>query len=151
KFPVLSANIAEAETGGPPPWLPQGNVLIEMKGLRIGLIGLTTPSTPTVTNPVNVQSLRFGALAPEAEAQARILRDRGAEVVLGLVHAGGKCAKGDAPGDLSSCARANGEIFEMLDPIPPRTLDAVIAGHTHAPMGHFVDGTPVVETWGLGR
>ncbi|HYV50159.1 MAG TPA: bifunctional UDP-sugar hydrolase/5'-nucleotidase [Myxococcaceae bacterium] len=152
RFPVLSANIAEAETGGRPKWLGNpGTLILEMKGLRIGLIGLTTPSTPTVTNPVNVQSLRFGALAPEAEASSRMLRDRGAEVIIGIVHAGGKCAKWDDPKDLSSCDRAHGEVFEMLDNIPPHTLDAVVAGHTHAPMGHFVNGTPVVETWGLGR
>src|SRR5262249_33800693 len=53
--------------------------------------------------------------------------------------------------DLSSCDRAHGEIFEMLESMPPQTLDAVIAGHTHAPLGHFINGTPVVETWGLGR
>src|SRR4051812_18880560 len=104
RFPILSANIADAETGGRPPWLNgDGTLIVEMKGLRIGLIGLTTPSTPTVTNPVNVQSLRFGALAPEAEASARMLRDRGAEVVIGLVHAGGKCARWSDPHDLSSC------------------------------------------------
>src|SRR5437879_269696 len=62
-FPILSANIAESETGGRPAWLNgDGTLILEMKGLRIGLIGLTTPSTPTVTNPVNVESLRFGAL-----------------------------------------------------------------------------------------
>lgn len=152
RFPVLSANIAEAETGQRPAWLNgNGTLILEMKGLRIGLIGLTTPSTPTVTNPVNVQSLRFGALAPEAEASARALRDRGAEVVIALVHAGGKCAKWTDPKDLSSCDQDHGEIFEMLDNIPPHTVDAVVAGHTHAPLAHFVNGTPVVETWGLGR
>src|SRR5207247_2299238 len=31
------------------------------------------------------------------------------------------------------------------------TLDAVVAGHTHAVVGHFIKGTPVIETWGLGR
>ncbi|HZN95017.1 MAG TPA: bifunctional UDP-sugar hydrolase/5'-nucleotidase [Myxococcales bacterium] len=152
KFPILAANIADAETGGPPDWLAKkGSVLFEIKGLRVGLIGLITPSTPSVTNPVNVQSLRFGALAPEAESLARALRDRGAEVVIGVAHAGGKCSKWDDPRDLSTCDRDHGEIFEMLDRMPPRTLDAVIAGHTHAPMAHYVNGTPVVETWGMGR
>jgi 5'-nucleotidase len=152
KFPVLAANIAEAETGQRPKWLSgNGTLILEMKGLRIGLIGLTTPSTPTVTNPVNVQSLRFGALVPEVEASARMLRDRGAEVVIVVMHAGGKCAKWNDPHDLSSCDRDHGEIFEMLDNVTPHMVDAVVAGHTHAPLAHFVNGTPVVETWGLGR
>ncbi len=152
KFPVLSANIADADTGGRPDWLDKnGWVLMEIKGLRVGLIGLTTPSTPSVTNPVNVQTLRFGALAPEVESSVRKLRDRGAEVVIAVAHAGGKCGQWKDPRDLTSCDRTHGEIFEMLEALPPRTLDAVIAGHTHAPLGHFVNGTPVVESWGLGR
>lgn len=152
RFPVLAANIADASTGQRPAWLGNdGTALIEVKGLRIGIIGLITPSTPSVTNPVNVQTLRFGALVPEAAAAARSLRDRGAELVIGVAHAGGKCAQWKDPKDLSTCDRDHGEIFEMLDTLPPRTLDAVVAGHTHAPLGHFVNGTPVIETWGLGR
>jgi len=30
-------------------------------------------------------------------------------------------------------------------------VDAVVAGHTHRPVGHFVNGTPVIETSALGR
>jgi 5'-nucleotidase len=39
----------------------------------------------------------------------------------------------------------------MLDKLPPGTLDALVAGHTHQPMGHFLHGVPVIETTGLGR
>ena len=39
----------------------------------------------------------------------------------------------------------------MMEGLPEGTLDAVIAGHTHSPLGHFIRGTPVIETSGLGR
>jgi 5'-nucleotidase len=152
RFPILAANIIEASNGGRPDWLGNdGTAMVEVKGLKVGIVGLITPSTPNVTNPMNVASVRFGALAPDAQQAARSLRDRGAKVVIAVVHAGGKCASWDDPRDLSSCDQKHGEIFEMLANLPPRTLDAVIAGHTHSPLGHFVNGTPVVETWGLGR
>ena len=151
RFPILASNVSDESTGQRPGWL-QGTTLLEVKGVRIGIIGLATPSTPNVTNPVNVQTLRFGALAPEAQSAARSLREKhGAELVFAVVHAGGKCARWQDPRDLSSCDVDDGEIFEMLGSLPPRTLDAVVAGHTHAPLAHFINGVPVIETWGLGR
>lgn len=152
KFPVLAANVEEVQSGLRPAWLPKsGSVLVERNGVKVGILGLITPQTPYVTNPVNVASLRFTPLAENAIAAAAALRAQGAEVVIALAHAGGRCARWDDSNDLSSCEPSNGEIFAMMDAIPEGTLDAVIAGHTHAPMGHFLKGTPVVETTGMGK
>ncbi len=152
KFPLLSANIYEEATGRRPSWLPgDGLVMIERKGIKIGIFGLTTPQTPVTTVPVNVASLRFGSLAPEALTAAKQLREKGADIVIGVVHAGGKCAKWDNADDTSSCDEKTGEVFDMMRGLPPNTLDAVVAGHTHAVMAHKINGTPVIETYGLGR
>ncbi len=152
KFPLLSANIYEQATGRRPGWLPgDGLVMLERLGIKIGIFGLTTPQTPVTTVPVNVASLRFGSLAPEALTAAKQLREKGADIVIGVVHAGGMCAKWDNPNDTSSCDEKTGEIFDMMRGLPPNTLDAVVAGHTHSVMAHIVNGTPVIETYGLGR
>ena len=152
KFPLLGVNLYDAKTGERPGWLGNdGTAIFEVHGVKVGVLGLTTPSTPYTTNPVNVASLHFGHLVPEAQAAAQRLRGRGAEVVIAVSHAGGKCASDRDPHDLSSCDRQDGEIFELLDGLPKGTLDAVVAGHTHAPLGHFIDGTPVIETSGMGR
>ncbi len=152
KFPLLSVNIYEADTGLRPSWLPgDGSIIVERRGVKVGLFGLTTPQTPTVTLPINVATLKFGRLAPEALTAARRLREHGADLVIAVVHAGGKCGRCDEPHDLTSCDTDAGEIFEMMKGLPDGTLDAVIAGHTHAQIGHFVGGTPVMESWALGR
>jgi 5'-nucleotidase len=152
RFPLLGANLYDATTGARPGWLGNdGTLLIERKGVKVGLVGLSTPSTPHTTNPVNVESLRFGSLAPTALEAATRLRKHGAEVVIAVVHAGGKCASMEDPRDVSSCDQADSELFEMMEGLPEGTLDAVIAGHTHSPLGHFIRGTPVIETSGLGR
>jgi 5'-nucleotidase len=39
----------------------------------------------------------------------------------------------------------------MMKGLPEGTLDAVVAGHTHAQIGHFIKGTPIIESWALGR
>jgi 5'-nucleotidase len=152
RFPLLAVNIYEASTGQRPGWLGNdGTRLLEVKGLKVGIAGLVTPTTPTVTNPLNVTSLRFGSLVPEALAAARRLRQRGAQVVIIVAHAGGKCASHADPRDVSTCDLSTGEIFEMIDGLPTGLVDAVVAGHTHAPLGHFVKDLPVIESNGLGR
>jgi 5'-nucleotidase len=149
RFPFLAANIVDASTGRVPDWLGSGTTSREVGGVRVGLIGLTTLDSPR-TNPVNVAGLRFLPLAPTARAAAERLRAEGAEVIVVIAHAGGRCEEAKDPNDLSRCNRS-GEIFEMLEALPPGTVDAVVAGHTHATIGHFVHGTPVIETSAFGR
>ncbi|MDX2015102.1 MAG: bifunctional UDP-sugar hydrolase/5'-nucleotidase [Myxococcaceae bacterium] len=152
KFPLLSTNIYESNSRLRPSWLPgDGTVIIERKGIKIGIIGLTTPQTPTTTLPINVATLRFAPLGPEALSAARNLRTRGADVVIAVVHAGGRCAETSDPSDLHTCDTETGEVFEMMKGFPYGTLDAVVAGHTHGQIGHFVNGTPVIESFALGR
>lgn len=151
-FPLLAVNIYDAATGERPQWLTNdGTMIVERNGLKIGILGLITPTTPQTTNPINVSSLRFGSLIPEALSAAKNLRSNGADLVIAIVHVGAKCARYDNPRDLSSCDTANGELFEMLQGLPPRTFDAVVAGHSHQVIGHFVNEMPVIESWGLGR
>ncbi|MBN1203646.1 MAG: bifunctional metallophosphatase/5'-nucleotidase [Myxococcaceae bacterium] len=152
RFPILSANTREAESGQRPAWLGNdGTHLVTVQGVKVGIVGLTTPATPETTNPTNVTSLRFEPLAPVTVEAARHLRERGAEVILGVAHAGSKCSRLEDPRDPSSCDPKEGELFEFLGALPPGTLDALIAGHTHQSMGHFLHGVPVIETSGLGR
>ncbi|MFY2559322.1 bifunctional metallophosphatase/5'-nucleotidase [Corallococcus terminator] len=152
RFPVLGFNVTDSQTGVGPTWLGnEGTLLVERRGVRIGILGLATPHTPQVTNPVNVASLRFAPLEQSALAAAKSLRARGAEVVVAVAHAGAVCKRGDNPRDASSCDRGDSEIVELLETLPEGTLDAVVAGHTHQPVGHFIRGTPVIETSGRGR
>ncbi|MFT3714229.1 MAG: bifunctional UDP-sugar hydrolase/5'-nucleotidase [Archangium sp.] len=152
KFPLLSTNIYEVATGARPAWLPSdGTVMITRHGLKIGILGLTTPQTPTVTLPINVQTLKFRPLASEALAAATRLREKGADLVIATIHAGGKCGDCSNKNDTTSCDLDSAEIFEMMKGLPEGTLDAVVAGHTHAQVGHVINGTPVMESWALGK
>lgn len=152
KFPLLSTNIYEAADGSRPAWLPgDGTVMLERKGLKIGVIGLTTPQTPTVTLPINVATLKFRPLGSEALAAATRLREKGADVVIATVHAGGRCSDVSHKEDLSSCDLDTSEVFEMVKSLPPGTLDAVVAGHTHAQIGQVLNGVPIIESFAFGR
>lgn len=149
-FPFLAANVVDAATGVAPAWLGSGTLMRDVGGVRVGIIGLATPQTPYTTNPVNVAGLRFLPLAPAAKAAADRLRAEGAEVVVVVAHAGGRCDDLKDPNDGTHCHPGE-EIFAMLAELPRGTVDAVVAGHTHRAVGHFVNGAPVIETSALGR
>lgn len=152
RFPLLTVNVRDAASGQPPSWLGNdGTLLVTLKGVKVGIVGLTTPSTPHISNPAHVSSLRFEDMVPTTLEAVRSLRARGAEVLVGLAHAGGKCSDLSNPRDNSSCDRTDDEILDFVEALPPGTLDVVFAGHTHQPMGHFFGDVPVLSTSGLGR
>jgi 5'-nucleotidase len=152
KFSFLAANVYERDSAKHPTWLGNdGTKLIERAGVKIGLIGLATPSTPSVTIAANITSLRFEPLVAEATQAAARLRSQGAEVVIAVLHAGARCAEAKNARDTHSCDADSAEIFAMLNKLPPGTLDAAVAGHTHGLMGHFINGVAVIESWAQGR
>lgn len=148
-FPILARNVYLASGQRPRFFKNAGVALVERNGVRLGIVGLLTPLTPQVTNPVNVSGLRFGNLAEEARSAAAELRKQGADVLVAIVHAGGRCAAFADPGDLSSCD-PQGEIFEMLQQLPRGLFDAVVSAHTHTRLQHLVNGTPVVQANSYG-
>jgi hypothetical protein len=79
------------------------STLVEVRGVRVGLIGVTTPDTPALTIGANVIGLTFAPLVPVITREAMALRARGATAVIVLAHAGGRCTRLDDPENLSSC------------------------------------------------
>ncbi|MBT9141004.1 MAG: Mannosylglucosyl-3-phosphoglycerate phosphatase [Dehalococcoidia bacterium] len=57
EFPILGANV-QYKIGEPVPFLPP-HTIVEVGGLKIGIIGLVTTYTPIVTHPRNVEDLEF--------------------------------------------------------------------------------------------
>ncbi len=143
-FPVLSANI-EDQQGARPPW-PNVHpwIMVERQGIRIGLVGLTTPSTLTTTLPANVEDLRFTPMLKSAVRWARTARDQGADVVVLVTHAGGTC-------DSAAPESCRGEVFDALvRRLPPGLVDVVVAAHSHRCFRHEVNGIPVVQACARG-
>jgi 5'-nucleotidase / UDP-sugar diphosphatase len=108
-FPFLSANVVDS-AGRPLPGIAP-YVLLERKGVRIAVLGVTTPDTPYSTRPDNVKGLAFldpAAALPEALLQARA---KGADVVVVLSHLG-------FPEDRKLAAAVPG-------------IDVIVGGHTH--------------------
>ncbi len=87
RYPMLAANVFNKGTRERPGWAVP-SALLDVGGLKVGVIGLATVDTPTVTNPLNVADLDFVPGGPVAAQEADALRARGATVVIVTAHAG---------------------------------------------------------------
>ena len=144
KFPLLSANMTERETGKTPPWAKRYTT-VEVDGVTIGVIGLSTPDTPNVTVEANVRDLLFGDPVAATIEAARELRAAGADAIVVAAHMGGRCSDLHDPRGLGSCQDGH-EAMRLLEALPPGTIDVYFGGHTHSQMRHFVNGVPAVQS-----
>lgn len=81
RFPYLAANILNRDTGSTPGFV-QPYAIVEVAGLRVGLIGLALKQTPDVTNARNVDGLIFEDYAPTLRKWVPEVRRKGAQIVL---------------------------------------------------------------------
>ena len=160
-YPYLSANIVEKSSGKLAPFpntLP--HVILTSGSLKVGLIGLTSNETLTRTRPEYVTNLAITDLKEAAEREAQALRKEGAQIVILVAHAGLHCDLGkfipgattvisptSEPGECSD----DEEISKLLNSLPAGTLDAVVAGHTHHVVHHWVHGVPVIQGGSSGQ
>lgn len=148
-FPFLSANILEAEASLAWPNV-RPSILIKVKGVSVGIIGVSTYETPHVTLAANVVGLQMAPLAETIAREATALRKAGAEIVLVTAHAGGDCKELHTADDLTSCDEEQ-EIFQVARALPPGLVQAIVAGHTHQGVAHKVAGIAIIESFARGQ
>ena len=151
RFPFVSANILDKQTGARIAWpnMP-ASVMVEVAGVKVGIVGASTDSTPYTTMAANFEGLAMAPTAPAIAAEAQRLRAEGARVIVVAAHIGSKCKRFDDPADLSVCERDE-EVFRVLGALPPGTIDVFVGGHTHAGVAHRIAGVAVIESFSNGR
>ncbi len=86
-FPYLAANMRTKPHEQLPANLGiQPYTLIDVNGLRVGIIGLANLRTPQVTNPANVQAFDFTPYVEALQQTVPQVRDAGADVVMVVGH-----------------------------------------------------------------
>jgi len=84
-FPFLSANIRNKNTNAVPPFaLPY--IVHPVNGVNVGIIGLTTTTTPTSTFPDNVADYDFIPYAEALQAVVPQVKNKGAELLIVIGH-----------------------------------------------------------------
>ena len=129
------------------------STILTAGNLKIGVIGLSTVMTPITTRAEFVKDLSFGNAAPATLREAKKLREQGAQIVVVVAHAGLFCdRRRPEPGllrrdsDFEGSCQPDEEIPQLLEALPVGTVDAVISGHTHQIVHHFIKGVPVIQS-----
>ena len=125
-YPHLSANIRYAETGELVEFV-QPFLIMETNGVDVGVLGLTTRSTPTTTHPKNVADLVFFDYVETLEEFVPQMRARGADIIVVLGHV---CAR-----ELVTIAEEN-----------PGIADIMFGGHCHQRFSDEVNGISIVAS-----
>ena len=151
KFPYLAANLIDEATGEPVRWPNvRPSALLDIAGIKVGVVGIMTIDALRATLLANIHGLRVAPLAPTVATEAEKLRAAGATLVIVGAHAGGACAEFTDPTDLSSCDD-EAEIFRLARSLPRGLVDVIAAGHTHQGLAHEVEGVAIIQGYSHGR
>lgn len=126
KFPWLSANTYETKTGQPH-YTPY--VIKEFNGVRVGILGLTTPGIPNWDNPPNYAGLQFHEPLIEARKWVPLLRQKEkADLVVIAMHMG--LEEDLRTGEVNPGQVANeNQAVAIAREVPG--VDLIFMGHTH--------------------
>lgn len=105
QFAILAANLRRADGGlvGP----TRDSMIVERAGIKIGFVGAALPNTPELSNSGDI---KFGPGVETVVREAKVLREKGADFVVALVH----------------LDKADGsKLVEM------RAADLILQGHNH--------------------
>jgi len=138
RFTYLGANVIDKASGKP---LIPGFTIETVKGIKVGLVGVVLKDTPNMVVASGIAGLTFG---DEAEAINRALpemRAAGAQVVVALVHQGGRTVESPLQ---AGCSQLKGEIVDVVKKIDP-SIKLVLTGHSHQGYLCEVDGRTVTQ------
>lgn len=115
-FPILCANVVRKADGklipGTKPW-----VMLERKGVKIGILGITTEYTPYMVTASSFQPFAMLSCADTCRKYIPEMKAAGAEITVLLSHIPFYVEENSV----------TGELVELLEQIP--TVDVCIGGH----------------------
>lgn len=134
KFPILSANVKTKDKKDAfKPYM-----IKEVKGIKVGIFGLSTPETATKTNPKNVEGVTFENPIETSKKMVQELKKENVDMIIALGHIGL-----DENSEFTSK-----KIIEAVDGI-----DLFIDGHSHTLLkdGMVVKNTLIAQTGNYGQ
>lgn len=144
RFPWLSANTQVAAGGSEKPFAAY--IVKTVGGVKVAVIGVTTPAVPTWEKPENMGAYRFLApLGPVRQAIAELQAKHAPDVIVAAVHAGMgrdlRTGEPEGPDENVAYALAAGA----------KGLDAIVLGHSHRELAETRVGDVLLiqpKNWG---
>jgi len=167
-FPWVCANLLDEKTGEVVDYL-QPQLMLDVQGVKIGVVGIVTPATESMSFPQNVEGLEFAPMPEKvSEYRDRLLSD-GADLIFLAIHEGlpydpdegwkriagadAAATAGEQHGTFGSNYSNHGmNLMELVHEVPG--IDFAVGGHTHRGYHHpWIDPknhTMCFETFGNG-
>jgi 5'-nucleotidase len=130
-FQYLAANVVETATGQT---ILPSYAIKTWNGAKIGFIGMTLKDTPSIVTASGVAGLEFKDEVQTANALVPVLKAKGVNAIVVLIHQGGTPPSGPYTLACQGGGQLAGDspiipIARDLDP----AIDMIISGHTHQP------------------
>ncbi len=126
-FPFLGANIRLRSTGALPDYVDP-YTLIDINGIRVGVLGVTTVETPVDTRPTNVADLEFRPYAEALDLYVPEMRAAGADVIIVAGHICGS------------------ETVALAERAAALGIPLIAGGHCHEQIVRSVAGVTLIES-----
>ena len=142
-FSYLAANVIDRESGKT--LFPAYKIEV-FRGVKVGFIGISLESTPTIVTPSGVAGVEFLDEVETINALVPELQKRQVETIVVLIHEGGQ------PGsfDFNGCSDVTGPIVDIANAVDP-AVDVIISGHTHQPYNCVINDKLVTSGFSFGR
>ncbi len=126
RIPFLAANIVRRSDGTP---LLPASAVIELEGVKVGVIGAVTQNVPTLVSAGRVSDLQFLPEVTAINQEAERLTQLGVQTLVVVIHEGLVQTVGASQGLLSS-GQVHGRLVDIVRQLDP-AIDVVVSGHTH--------------------
>lgn len=159
-FPVLAANIVDEETGEVVDYV-EPYLIKEFDGIKVGIIGVTTVDTKTLTPEEATEGLTFLPTDDTMRKYVDILRnEKDVDIIIGLVHIGVTWDTEKYRAAVEKSVQDQGDFskdfglnaVEVAALVPG--IDVMVGGHVHyglrTPYEDPVTHTVIFQTYGLG-
>lgn len=144
KFDYLAANIYDKTTGKPVSWAKPYKML-NIDGVKVALIGLSTEQTKYQTKVEFVKNIEFKPAEVAAKDWIKYLKDGKDKmgvpnVIIAITH---------IPSAQDAKMVISGDELNRLTKV--EGLDGVITGHSHKTVSGMMNGKPVIQAYKYGR
>jgi 2',3'-cyclic-nucleotide 2'-phosphodiesterase (5'-nucleotidase family) len=142
---VLGANV-RGRDGRMPSWV-SSDTIVDRHGVRIGIVGAAGTHTTETASRRRLSGLTFLDPVPVFAERVKALRASGAQMVIAVIHDGGRCDR-DRP---TVCTGSGIDVGRRVAALGADRPDVYVMGHAHVNMTLDFDGMPAVEPTSSGR
>lgn len=144
RIPFVASNVVRRD--GQAPFLPP-SVIVDLDGVKIGVIGSVTATTAALVPPQRIASLQFLPEAQPINAEVARLKAAGVQAIVLMIHEGLQSPT-TPQSALLQFDETTGRLREVLRELDPG-IDVVVTGHSHRLTNLLLpsrDGRPMLVT-----